>query len=208
MPKVGYIRLRYNSENSIRHDIFYNSKNKFHIKDLPDEFIGLTKFTAHGYETENLLEDAARSACEVYRQLKSNSKTIILYRCSASPELTSNKIGIDSWEGLLKGVSPKIHHVNNGVACFEVNFILIQVVSDGVQKKYYKIDPETKKVERWEFLYADSYQSMDYTEERWQFFLSIVEGMKKMVVQASQFFGAEPEQAAEFIESKMKLLNP
>ena len=132
-----------------------------------------------------------------------------MYKCVASTELRMNKVSDGSYQGLLPGVSREIDDIKsrNCIAQFGIDFMVMSVVGDGVSREYYRVDSVTKEVKGRYSVSPREYQEMDYTEEREQFFLNLVESMKKMVVAASTFFGADPEQAALFIEQNQKLLN-
>lgn len=209
MPKVGKIRLKYDDDFGKEHDIYYTSKELFTVKGLPNDFHSLSNFNQFGYATEDALAKALYGACHRYREAKTNTKVVILYKCQASSELKMNKVGEGHYQGLLPGVSVKIESAkyDSCLAQFGVDFLVLKVVDDGVKKEYFRVDAVTKEV-KCEYRNSSvyQYQEMDYTEEREQFFLNLVESMKKMVVAASTFFGAGPEQAALFIEQNQKLL--
>jgi len=209
MPKVGKIRLKYDSEYGKDHDIYYTSKEGFTVKGLPSDFHTLTDLRYYGYSSEGDLTSALLSACHKYREAKVNTKMIIMYKCVASTELRMNKVSEGSYQGLLPGVSGNIDDVKSRdcLAQFGIDFTVMSVVSDGVSREYYRVDSVTKEIKGRYSINPREYQEMDYTEEREQFFLNLVESMKKMVVAASTFFGADPEQAALFIEQNQKLLN-
>mgnify|MGYP003463643941 CR=1 FL=1 len=209
MPKVGKIKLKYDSEFGKDHDIYYTSKEGFTVKGLPSDFHTLTDLKYYGYNSEGDLTSALLSACHKYREAKVNTKMVIMYKCVASTELRMNKVSDGSYQGLLPGVSREIDDIKsrNCIAQFGIDFMVMSVVGDGVSREYYRVDSVTKEVKGRYSVSPREYQEMDYTEEREQFFLNLVESMKKMVVAASTFFGADPEQAALFIEQNQKLLN-
>lgn len=209
MPKVGKIRLRYDSEYGKEHDIYYTSKEGFTVKGLPSDFHTLTDLRYYGYNSEGDLTSALLSACHKYREAKVNTKMVIMYKCIASTELRMNKVSEGSYQGLLPGVSKKIEDIKsrNCIAQFGIDFVVLSVVGDGVSREYYRVDSVSKEVKGRCSINPWEYQEMEYTEEREQFFLNLVESMKKMVVAASKFFGTDPEQAALFIEQNQKLLN-
>lgn len=209
MPKVGKIRLKYDSEFGKDHDIYYTSKEGFTVKGLPSDFHTLTDLKYYGYNSEGDLTSALLSACHKYRETKVNTKMVIMYKCVASTELRMNKVSDGSYQGLLPGVSREIDDIKSRdcIAQFGIDFMVMSVVDDGVSREYYRVDSVTKEVKGRYSVSSREYQEMDYTEEREQFFLNLVESMKKMVVAASTFFGADPEQAALFIEQNQKLLN-
>lgn len=210
MPRIGNINLIYEGDGYKTHEIFYKQGQGFLIKGISKEFEGLTGFKTYGWETERALTEAVKAACRKFRELKTTSKRVILYKCAASAELRMNKVSEGSYTGNLAGVSDKIADTGFGddLASFSMDYMLAQVVNDGTDKKYFEINSVTKEPKEWELKHRDisDYQEMDYTEEREQFFLNIVESMKKMVVSASLFFGAEPERAIKFIENKENLL--
>lgn len=210
MPKIGNINLKYQGDAYITHEIHYRQGEGFSIKGFSDEFIGITGFNTYGYQTEHDLVNTVEAACRKYRELKTTAKWVILYKCEASSELRMNKIKEGEFHGLLQGVSNKIGNdttLGGCLAAFGIDYIIAQVIDDGVKKKFYKIDKLTKKVSEWEVKTVKNYQEMDYTEEREQFFLNIIEKMKKIVVSASRFFGEDPEKAAMLIESNLKIID-
>lgn len=209
MPKIGTICLTYEGEHYHHHEIHYSQKTQFSIKGLSKEFLALTDFHTFGYETERELTDEVKAACLKYRELKTMSKLVILYKFSASPELCMNKVSEGNYEGMLKGISRKIAVISGfcDLATIAIDYHIAQLVDDGVKKIYYKVDrTNPKEMSRHAMSHTRTYQEMDYTEERAAFFESLVNAMKKMVVDASAFFGAEPEQAVKFIEAKQQLM--
>lgn len=209
MPKVSKIRLKYDRYYGRDHDIYYSSKDGFSVKGLPEDFQTLTSCRLLGYNTEGELSNALHAACHKYREAKTQSRKIIAYKCIASCELRMIKTGYGSYSGLLPNVSPKIADTgyDSCLAQFGIDFLVLKVVDDGVRKSYYRIDSSTGEVINELRESLNDYQEMEYTEEREQFFLNLVESMKKMVVAASTFFGADSEQAVLFIEQNQKLLN-
>lgn len=209
MPKIGSINLLYEGDNLIKHEIYYSQTHKFQIKGLSNEFYGLTGFIAHGYETEKKLTDEVEKACIKYRELKTKSRIVILYKCSASAELRMNKVSEGEYVGLAEGVSNKISDsgYNSDLAVFGIDYTIAQVIDDGVRKKYYKVDKTTREVSRFEIKDVRDFQEMEHSVERELFFENLIESMKKMVVSASKFFGADPKEATLFIErNNQKLL--
>lgn len=152
MPKIGNIKLVYNSEFPISHEIHYKQNYGFYIKGMSAEFIGMTSFEPSYYDTEAALVASVSDACRLYIKLKTKSSLVILYKCEASPELTMNRISDDSYQGYLKGISSKIAHTGFGsvLASFGIDFKLAQMVDDGTNKKYYKVDKITKVASQWE----------------------------------------------------------
>lgn len=209
MPKVGKIRLRYQGDSSVEHELHYSQKELFSIKGLSAEFLALTNFVTFGYSTENELTLAIHQAVNLYKELKTNSKLVILYKCVASPELRMNKTGETSYCGTLPGVSGNIKDAGCGTikAAFGIDFFVAQLVSDGVTKKFYPYNSTEKTIGSHPKSNVSDYQQMDYSEEREQFFINIIESMKKMVVSVSVFFDADPEQAINIISNNPKLLS-
>lgn len=208
MPKIGKINLLYDGDDYRCHEIYYKRKEGFCIKGLSEEFIGLTGFNPEHHSAEYEMVEKVQKACRLFRELKTKATLVIMYKCVASTALRMNQVSDGHYLGLLKGVSDKIHATNLSecLATFGVDFEVAQLIDDGVNKKYYRVDQITKVPTRWEIKGRNGYQVMEFTEERYLFFMEILEGMKKMVRSASIFFGAEPKVAELFIENKHRLL--
>lgn len=208
MPKIGTIKLHYEGESYRYHEIHYKQGCGFYIKGIPTEFQGITGFCPEYFATEKQLTDDVQAACRKYRELKTFAKRVIIYYCQASTELRMNKESHGSYKGNLPGISDKISSCNYGtpLATFGVDFKVMQVVDDGVKKEYFEVNMDNGTVSGHPFILERKWQSMDFTPERHQFFLDTVEAMKKMVLAASKFFGADPEKAALFIDNKQSFL--
>jgi len=207
MPKIGTIRLFYEGADVNIHEIHYKQNAGFYVKGLSQEFKGLTDFPLY-FQTEQALRDDLHAACRKYRELKKKSKMVILYRFEASAEICMNKVGDGSFSGFLNGVSRKIKCNSAGLprATFGIDFKIASCVNDGVEKKYYGVKESDFAISQYT-VRPEGYQEIDFSEERYAFFIHIVESMKKMVVSASSFFDADPDQAISFIENKQKLIS-
>lgn len=211
MPRVSKVDLKYDSKWGKTHDIWYTQKAKFEIRDLPSELLSLTELRPTRYATEEALIKDAKAACRKYRELKKTERKVILYKCLASSHLTMNCVKFGShYQGRLPGVSKKIRGFNSGngipLATVGISYMICKVIDDGADPEYYKINPETGEIKGYKFKNPRSYQEMEYTEERHQFFIQVTESMKRMVKEMSKFFGAEPEKAIKLIENNKKLL--
>jgi hypothetical protein len=202
MAKIGTVNLQFEGEFRKSYELHYNQKQKFHIKGLTAEFLGLTNFEAQGYETERELVDKALRACRLYKELKLRSTKVIVYRCEASAELRMNRTDQSSWSGLLPGVSNKIKDVpfNSPLATFGIDFLVCIKIDDGTVPKYYKIDWSTGAASKYEYHPPTGSQDMPYTDERYKFFVNMVEGMKNIVLEASKFFGTAPNDLAIMLD--------
>lgn len=211
MPRVSKVDLKYDSKYGKTHDIWYTQKKKFEIRDLPSELLKLTDFHPSHYATEKSLVKDARKACIKYRELKTTERKVILYRCNASSHLTMNCVKHGRhYNGMLPGVSENIKGFNHSsgipLSTIGITYKICKVVDDGADPEYYKLDHETGEIHGSKFK-PNGYQEIEYTEERHQFFINIVESMKKMVKEMSRFFDADPEKAIKLIENNNKLLS-
>lgn len=207
MPKIG--QFRFTLDNPVMLEIWYKKGDGFYLKGLPEEFVTITSFSNH-FATEGQLEEGVRDAIILYRELKTVERLSILYKCSATTELISQKIGNGHYSGTAKGVSEKIGNMQQKSGYgFAIEFKKVKIIDDGKKPVYYKIDIETGEMAKYSNnmeTWKKEWQEIPFTEERLQFFIGIAEAMKKMIVQLSGFFGQDQEHAALFIDNKQKLL--
>ena len=209
MPKITTIELNFDSTGPKKYDIWYTSKDGFEVRGLPYEFrqvtgLGVSKW----YNTEAQLHGDLREAVTRYRDMKRNSRLIILYKCSASTALRMNRTSEGHYSGQLNGISRKIgdfRGMSMPLATVGIDFQVANLEDDGVTKVYRRVDMDTREA-RQKMEVSSEFQVMEFTEERYQFFLDMVSNMQNMVRKLSLFFDADPEKAALFIESNQKLI--
>lgn len=93
MPKVSKIKLYLTSSWGKDYEVHYNAKKapKFSIKGLPEDFTRVTGVCTHGFQTESELESEINKAVYEYKELKKTEKKVIVYKASATAELTMHK---------------------------------------------------------------------------------------------------------------------
>lgn len=209
MPRVSKVKLKYDSKYGKEHVIWYTQKNKFEIRDLPDELQRMTDFHPSHYATEEKLKKDAHAACRKYKELKKTERKVILYKCEASTHLLMNKVKDGHYSGTLQGVSKKIRNMNGHppLATVGITYKICRVVDDGADPTYYVLGEDSEEmISGFPFKKSRHYQEIEYTEERHQFFIEIVESMKELVRKLSAFFGKDPEDAAKLIEQRSEKL--
>lgn len=208
MPKVSKTKLYLKSHYGEDYDVHYNAKNqpKFSIKGLPDDFTRITGVYTYGYETESELDKHIQIAVREYKRLKQTEKKVIIYKASATPELTMNKLREGSFHGCLSGISKKLDSFGHGAenASFGITYQIMIEVDHTNKKEYHSIkDDGTLGFAR---SIRSKEQIMDWTQEREDFFKNIYSSMREMVFKISQFIDQEPEQIALLIQNNQKLL--
>lgn len=211
MPKVSKIKLYIQSEFGEYYEIHYNAKNapKFSIKDLPEDFTKVTEVYPHGFETEAELESTITRAVFEYKQLKKTERKVIVYKASASSELTMKKEK-GHYEGHyvspLPGVSRKLDSFGSGseTSSFGISYQIMVEVDHVNKKQYHPIKNDGS------LGFARSLKSkeqvMEWSEERELFFSNIYSSMREMVLKMSKFIDQEPEEVALLIANNQKLL--
>jgi len=210
MPKVSKLKLCIKTQYGEDYEIHYNAKEAplFSIKGLPEDFFRVTNVYTHGYSTEAELSTAIQKALYEYKKIKETQRKVILYKASASAELTMVKIKDGHYHGSLNGISKKL---DNGfghsaeVATFGISYRIMMEVNVVNTLKYHSIkedgtlgySSEKKSKE----------QVLEWTPEAEAFFESIYESMKMLVLKMSKFIEQTPEEVALFIESNQKLLS-
>lgn len=210
MPKVGKIKLVIEGSSwGNEYPLFYTQKRGFELRDLPEDFINLTGVKTYGYTTESALRDAMYPAAQSYKELSTKRRKVIVYICRASEELTMNKIDKGHYQGTRIGVSKKIARFDfsqfNCLSQFGIDFEIMYEVSRSDGVTYYNIDKNGIQKSHGRAL-SREFQVIEWTQQREDFFASIVNAMQNLVLQLSTFFDKNAEQAIQFIDTKQKLL--
>jgi len=192
MPKVSKIKLYLQSSWGEDYEVHYNAKNapKFSVKGLPEDFTRITGVNPHGFHTEAELDSEINKATNEYKRLKKTEKKVILYKASATGELTMHKekgLYEGHYVGSLPGVSKKLDSFGHGAetASFGISYqIMIEV--DHVNKKQYHPIKNDGSLGFSRNLKSKE-QVMDWTQDREDFFTNIYSSMREMVLKMSQF---------------------
>lgn len=209
MPKVSKIKLYLKYEWGEDYEIHYNAKGapKFSVKGMPEDFTQVTDVYTYGFDTESDLDREIQRAVFKYRELKKTQRKVIVYKASASAELTMHRDkGEGSYCGHLPGVSKKLDSFGSGseIASFGISYRVMMEVDHTNKKQYHPIKNDgtlghSKTIGHRE-------QVMDWTEEREVFFENIYSSMREMVVKMSKFIDQDAETAALLITNNQKLL--
>ena len=203
MAKVSKINLRLKSDYGENYEVHYNAKKQpgFSVKGLPEDFTAVTQVKVYGYDTEDALGAAIRTGVQNYKAIKQQSKKVIVYKASATGELTMIKKAAGHYIGKLPGISQKIDSFGYGAeeASFGITYnVMMEVETVGVKKYHYLKEDGSmgsgKTLTRYE-------QVMDHTEKRELFFANIYESMRLMVQQISKFIDADSQAAAFLIDN-------
>lgn len=211
MPKVSKIKLYLESGWGEDYEVHYNAKNapKFSIKGLPEDFTKVTGIYPYGFATEAELDSNINKAVSEYKRLKKTERKVIVYKASATGELTMHRENgryEGHYTGSLPGISKKFDSFGHGAetASFGISYhIMIEV--DHVNKRQYHPIKNDGSLGFARNLQTKE-QVMDWSEEREAFFISIYSSMSEMVLKMSQFIDQEPEEIALLIQNKQKLL--
>lgn len=208
MPKVSKIKLYIKSQWGEDYEVHYNAKGAplFSVKGLPEDFTRVTSVCTYGFTTESELDTQIHRAITEYKNLKKTERKVIIYKSSATAELTMNKEREGSYTGMLSGISKKLDSFANGAetASFGITYqIMIEV--DHVNKKQYHPIKQDGSLGYARSI-RDKEQIMDWSQEREDFFKNIYSSMREMVLKISQFIDKEPKDVALLIESNQKLL--
>ena len=201
MPKVGNIRVSFRKdENPHFFDLFYNQKNKFHIKNVPQHFQKLTEFVSEGYSTEESLKDTLNKCVIEYREKLKTERDVILYKISASSELRMNKVGEGHYSGIKKGISTKISDIGGGGPDCSIGFDYkkCKEIDEGGKKYYPYKDDGTLG---YEMRVEKSWNIIEWTSEREDFFAGLYKSMGTMLEKISEFFSNDDEKVLERIDS-------
>jgi len=201
MPKVGKITIRFHKDEQLREfDLHYSQKEKFHIKNVPHEFVRLTEFISSGYATEEGLRDRLHECVHDYQEKLKTERDVILYKICASTHLTSNITGEGNYSGQKKGVSKRISGMGYGVpvCSFGVEYKKCKEIDEGGKKYFpYKEDGTLG----YEMRVEKSWSVIDWTPERESFFLSMYDNMENMIQKISLFFGDDDERVLSLIDA-------
>jgi hypothetical protein len=209
MPKVSKIKLHLKNQYGEYYEVHYNAKNApmFSVKGLPEDFTKVTGINYYGYKTEAELENTIYPAVSQYKILKQSQRKVIIYKSSATAELTMNKINEGSYSGLLHGISTKFGSFGHGseIASFGISFSVMMEIDHVSDKKYYLIKKDGSLGFSQSLNFKE--QVMEWTQEREDFFNNIYSSMREIVLKISQFIDQEPEEVALLIQNNQKLLS-
>lgn len=211
MPKVSKIKLYLTSSWGEDYEVHYNAKNapKFSIKGLPEDFTRVTGVCLHGFQTEAELDAAINKGVFEYKRLKKTEKKVIVYKASATAELTMRKENgrhEGHYTGSLHGISKKLDSFGHGseTASFGISYHIMIEVDHINTKKYHPIKNDGSLGHARSL--GTKEQVMEWNEERESFFTNIYSSMREMVLKMSLFIDQEPEEVALLIQNNQKLL--
>ncbi len=92
MPKVSKISIEIKGQKQV-FDIFFNSKEHFHIKNFPEEIIRVTSVVIDGQSTLDMLIKVIKEAVDKYHQISKTQRKVIVYRMMLSSAMYMNRDG-------------------------------------------------------------------------------------------------------------------
>lgn len=209
MPKVSNLKLFIKSQWGEYYEVHYNAKKAplFSIKGLPEDFTDVTEVRTYGYATESELQRTIEKALIIYKKDKESSRKVIIYKSSATSELTHSKAELENcYYGIFPGVSKKLGSFGHGaeIASFGISYKIMMEVDKTNKKEYHTIKKDGLLGYGTEL--STNEQVMEWTEEREVFFCNLYESMRKLVLQISVFIDKDAEEAAMLISNNNKLL--
>ncbi len=215
MPKVGKVPAVFDKDkyyNTI--DLYYNQKEKFHVKDLPEDFCKITDFVPSRWATEEQISGALRMAIIKYNEAKTAQRKVIVYEIKSSSMLRLNKTGDrhGSYSGTKPGISPIIGSSQYNTLDATVEFeyqIMLEINQGGLRYYKYELNGDIG-FEVTHVSQSTHKQIVEWTAERELFFESINTSLSTLLQRFSSFFSGDKDQVLLKIDQAagdIKLLN-
>ncbi len=156
-------------------------------------------------ETESQLRNDLSKAVELFKELTSQTRKVILFQCVSSPMLSMHQESQNSFRGRKSGIGTKMGSANFGAleCTIGIQYEVAMEITKG-EPKYFKID-ETGKMVGEISLYRGAqhitYRVMEWSEEREAFFKNIYSGMESMFLKMAQFFSDDDKQVLQLIDA-------
>lgn len=208
MPKVSNFNVRVDGVTHV-FDVHYNKRDSFHVKNFPTDVLNASSNNHYpiicNHETEMSLITAIKNAVNVYHEITSSQRKIIIYNLYASTEIRMNKIREGAWSGCREGISDNVRDIQGGSDVFSIGFdydVLFEVKKNDLI--YYNCLPGDKLGYRRQ-ISRDS-TIIDWTEAREKAFESLGVNMHLLMVKMCAVLG-DAERAMKFIDNGIKLLS-
>lgn len=205
MPKVGKINVTYNSEDKPEvFDIYYNAKERFHVKGLSHDFLKLIEFRDFGYDKEQDLRDTMFWACKKYRELKTAQRKVIIFWLAAGSIFTMNHLGDEHYSGKKKGISEKIGSLGHGIpqASVGIEYWICTETTEGADKKYHRLKDDGSIRYAIDEGKLRSATIMEWSAEREAFFLGMYNRMQDMVYSLSKFISLDEPDMLSMVDKQ------
>lgn len=186
--------------------IYYDAKNRlFTARGLPDDFASLSPSfykVKGGTDAEHILTSFINLGISEYLENKRSARKVILFRASASIALIMNPTD-SGFSGLKHQKFKNLKRTGSGNLrnySFDFDFKVCEEVDKAGKKDYfnYPFDLNSFEISNIKGIWpinADDYTVVSYTDEVFNFFVSMVRGFEKMVFNAADFFALEDETA-------------
>lgn len=186
MPKVGTIETRFRTKHPEKFEVWYG-KQMFYIKGLPDEFITVTGFRNWGYPSEAELCSALWPAAQLYMELKTTERKVILFYVAASAQLRMKRVGEGSYQGQNERVSRKVKDMGFQIpeCSIGLEYLICKEVTKGSPKYFSLNDDDTI---RHEHSHPQKFTVIEWTEHRELFFENTYNAMQELLIKMSEFF--------------------
>ena len=201
MPKVGKIEIKFRKDEPCCYfDLYYSHKEKFYIKGIPVDFVRLPELVSSGHSTEESLRTHLRECLQIYQEELNTERDVSLYKISASSFLRMNEVNENHFVGDKEGVSKRISDIGGGVpkCCFGIEYNKCKEIDKG-GKKYYPY--KQSGALGYEMRVEKSWNIIEWTPEREEFFKSMYSNMENFIAKLSLFFTNDDEDVIKRIDS-------
>lgn len=210
MPKIGkkYFSI---TDRGADYELHYTRKELFNIKGLPQEFITITQFQTHGYDTESALIMAVHDAIKKYRELTKTERTSILFRAVASYDLALNKTGDGAYSGHKSGVSKYVSTIGMGYfpqCAMGFEYHIVKVVGNSSTEKdtYYRLNEDLELTSTYPMNVSDkNYREIPYSPSTIVLFKELADAFQNAVYKISKIMDADIKELE--VASTPKLLS-